>query len=391
MRKLNWPRGFFPDKEHFDELQAAPENAINKLAADTVGVGIAKGFALSIAGATMTAAPGSGWDSRGRQVGVKAPLTLDLSSGITRPAVGQFKWVSIYAQFMRVESGEVIDINNVKSTYYSDDGAKLVAVEGAAAATRAAAVRPTVTGDVLLGDFLVDHDSPWTSFATDLRRTTRITVNAKVKATVDAAVPVGTIWMYDGANWQDNVTLPGWYACIPANEDGGAAGLSFGVTSMVDRFVMGKAAAGAGATGGANSYRLIAAQMPAHTHTINHDHSSFHSGNQRQTHRHQVALYARSGGAHQHSLGITTAGASSGGTHKAVGHRTTGANNFWRETSKTGFHGHDVTGWTGWISSGHNHDIDIPAFAGNSGSTGLGAAVDNRPAFYSLVFIRKCV
>ena len=61
--------------------------------------------------------------------------------------------------------------------------------------------------------------------------------------------------MYDGANWQDNVTLPGWYACVPENEDGGAAGLTYGITSMMDRFVMGKAAAGAGATGGSNSFR----------------------------------------------------------------------------------------------------------------------------------------
>ena len=172
MRKLNWPIGFFPGKKHFDELQAAPEEAINKLAADTVGVGIAEGFALSIAGSTLTAAPGSGWDSRGRRVDGETPLTLDLSSGITRPAAGQFKWVSIYAQFMRVESGEVTDINNVTSTYYSDDGARLIAVEGVAAATRVAAVRPRLTGDVLLGDFLVDHDAAWDSLSADLMRRT---------------------------------------------------------------------------------------------------------------------------------------------------------------------------------------------------------------------------
>ena len=391
MQKLNWPQGFFPEKKHFDELQAAPEDAINKLAKDTVGVGIADGLALSIAGATLTAATGSGWDSRGRRVAGTAPMKLDLSSGITRPDAGRFKWVSIYAQFIRVESGEVLDINNVKSTYYSDDGAKLVAVEGAAAATRAAAVRPTVTGDVLLGDFLIDHDSPWTSFATDSTRTTRITANAQVKATVDATFPLGTIWMYDGANWRDNVTLPGWYACVPENEDGGAAGLAYGIASMVDRFVMGKSAAGAGATGGANSYRLTAAQLPAHTHTINHDHPSFHSGNQRQNHRHYVALSTGFSGVHSHDVGFTTAGATLIGTLRGSGHTVSGSDSFHRPTSSGGNHIHTASGWTGWISSGHNHDIDIPAFTGNSGSTGLGTAVDNRPAFYSLIFIRKCV
>lgn len=391
MQRLNWPQGFSPGKTHFDELQAAPEDAIKALARDTVGVGIAEGLALSIAGTTVTAASGSGWDSRGRRVAGTAPMKLDLSSSITRPAAGQFKWVSIYAQFMRVESGEVFDINNVKSTYYSDDSAKLVAVEGAAAATRAAAVRPTVTGDVLLGDFLVDHDSPWTSFATDSTRTTRITANARVQGTVDATFPVGTIWMYDGAAWQDNVTLPGWYACIPANEDGGAAGLSYGITSMVDRFVMGKAAAGAGTTGGSNSYRLTAAQLPAHTHTINHDHPSFHSGNQRQNHRHHLAISSNTTGSHAHTL----YGRYSSGVHptgSGIHQVTTGMRGLMNDlVGAAGNHAHHTSGWTGWISSGHNHEIDIPAFTGNSGSTGLGAALDNRPAFYSMIFIRKCV
>lgn len=391
MRTLTWPQGFFPGKEHFDELQAAPEDAIKTLAKDTVGIGIADGLALSIAGTTVTAASGSGWDSRGRRVAGTAPMTLDLSSGITRPDAGQFKWVSIYAQFMRVESGEVFNIDNVKSTYYSDDGAKLVAVEGAAAATRAAAVRPTVTGDVLLGDFLVDHDSPWTSFATDSTRTTGITANAQVQATVDATFPIGTIWMYDGATWQDNVTLPGWYACVPENEDGGSAGLSYGITSMVDRFAMGRPVAGSNTTGGSNSYRLTAAQLPGHTHTINHDHPSFQSGNQRQNHRHHLALDSNTTGSHVHSLqGRYSSGGTSTGA--AIHQMSTGRRGLASGMVGTaGNHSHHTSGWTGWISSGHNHDIDIPAYTGNSGSTGLGAAVDNRPAFYSMIFVRKCV
>ena len=31
------------------------------------------------------------------------------------------------------------------------------------------------------------------------------------------SLPVGTILMYDGSGWQDNVTLKGWYACVSAN------------------------------------------------------------------------------------------------------------------------------------------------------------------------------
>ena len=213
----------------------------------------------------------------------------------------------------------------------------------------------------------------------------------QLRKALHATFPIGTIWMYDGANWQDNVTLPGWYACIPANEDGGAAGLSYGITSMVDRFVMGKPVAGAGATGGSNSYRLTAAQLPAHTHTINHDHPSFHSGNQRQNHRHPLALNSNTTGSHVHSV----YGRYSSGVHptgRGIHNMTTGMRGlFGNVVGADGNHNHHTSGWTGWISASHNHDVDIPEFTGNSGSTGLGAAVDNRPAFYSLIFIRKCV
>lgn len=213
----------------------------------------------------------------------------------------------------------------------------------------------------------------------------------QLRKAFDAAFPVGTIWMYDGANWKDNVTLPGWYACVPENEDGGSAGLSHGIISMVDRFVMGRTVTGAGATGGSNSYRLTAAQLPAHTHTINHDHPIVHSGNQRQNHRHHLALNSNTTGSHVHSL----YGRYSRGVHpsgRGIHSMTIGMRGFFGDiVSADGNHTHSTSGWTGLISASHNHAVSIPAFTGNSGATGLGAAVDNRPAFYSMIFIRKCV
>ena len=207
-----------------------------------------------------------------------------------------------------------------------------------------------------------------------------------------AAFPIGTIWMYDGMNWKDNVTLPGWYACVPANEDGGAAGLSYGITSMVDRFVMGKSAAGAGAAGGANSYRLTAAQLPAHTHTINHDHPQVHSGNQRQNHKHFLNFYTKTSGHHRHTIDMAEGeDVGTSALMKLMGYPSEKKRTRSAPTSHTGVHIHGITGFTGPPSSTHNHAIDIPVFTGNSGSTGLGAAVNSRPAFYSMIFIRKCV
>ena len=242
---------------------------------------------------------------------------------------------------------------------------------------------PAATVNLLL-DNLAD-------FITASGLTPNNTGTDQLRKAFHATFPVGTIWMYDGANWRDNVTLPGWYACVPENEDGGAAGLNYGLTSMVDRFVMGRSAVGAGETGGANSYRLTAAQLPAHTHTINHDHPSSLSGNQRQNHRHHLAINSNTTGSHVHSLyGRYTSGVYP--TGRAIHNMTTGMrDHFGDVVGANGNHTHHTSGWTGWISASHNHDVDIPAFTGNSGATGLGAAVDNRPAFYSMIFIRKCV
>lgn len=210
----------------------------------------------------------------------------------------------------------------------------------------------------------------------------------QLRKALHAMFPVGTIWMYDGANWKDNVTLPGWYACVPANEDGGTAGLSYGITSMVDRFVMGKAATGSGATGGTNSYKLTVSQLPAHTHTINHDHAAFSSGGQSVNHTHTISGTATTAGNHAHSVfGTIYSGGGASGLEAGYNRNL---NNYNRSTSSNGSHTHSVSGSTGNNTIGHTHPINVPPYAGNSGATGAGAEIDNRPAFYSLIFVRKC-
>ena len=397
MDKRNFVYNYIPLKSDFDNLQNDVEGGIKDVASAVAGKGILSGLVVSIAGSDATVTSGVAYDGQGNRIAPRSDLVVSIG-GITRPLQGRYKWVTLALRYETKDEGEIIDGNNKKWPARLLDSHSSLLLDGAEGTASAITKPALLDWQVPLLDIRVDHSSPWENLVTSTERrpslipvadvSSRIT---KLQTDLEAAFPVGTIWMYDGAGWQDNVTLPGWYACIPANEDGGSAGLSHGITSMVDRFVMGRAVAGDGAIGGSNSYRLTAAQLPAHTHTINHDHPTFNSGNQRQNHRHQVALYAESGGSHQHSLGFTTGGQSSGGTLRGTGYRTTAAVSFWISTSNTGFHGHNVRGWTGWISSGHNHAIDIPAFAGNSGSTGLGVAVDNRPAFYSLVFIRKCV
>ena len=397
MDKRNFVIGHQPSKADFDGMQNDMEDGLNRVARLVAGKGIHSGFDVAIAGSTATVSAGMAFDGIGNPIVADKPVTVDLGT-ITRPAAGKYKWATIILRFQVSEAGNVKDLyGNEHPAQYKDSLAAVIlqSDEGTAAAIKR---RDPSNVQVPIIDIRVDATSPWENLVTSTdRRPSLISVAdassriTKLQTDFDAAFPVGTIWMYDGAAWQDNVTLPGWYACVPENEDGGSAGLSYGIPSMVDRFVMGRSVAGSGATGGANSYRLTAAQLPAHTHTINHDHPSFHSGNQRQSHWHTLDNSSTATGAHRHTVGATTAGAGSSGTMRISGHRTTGADAFWISTSAGGNHSHRTTGWTGWESAGHNHDIDIPAFIGNSGSTGLGAAVDNRPAFYSMIFIRKCV
>ena len=189
--------------------------------------------------------------------------------------------------------------------------------------------------------------------------------------------PIGTIWMYDGTDWVDDVTLPGWYACIPENEDGGVNGLTFGIRSMVDRFVMASSTAAIGVTGGANSYQLAVSQLPAHTHTINHDHGSFLSGAAAPSHSHDIPSLN-----HRHNTTLD-------GPRGASGSSAVFASTNWSPDIYTAYTNPDP-GSTGSASPSHTHNVTVPVFDGDSGFTGLGGAVENRPAFYSMLFIRRC-
>ena len=182
--------------------------------------------------------------------------------------------------------------------------------------------------------------------------------------------PVGFVAMFDGTGWVDNSTLPGWYACIAAN-----AGV--GAPDMVDRFAMGKVVAGSGVSGGNNSHTITSAELPTHIHSINHDHASFSSGGQSANHTHDTVL-----GSHNHTIPqLNTHAASGTGAVIADPNYTdqyTGDTNLGTKTS-------------GNNSVGHTHAVDVPAYTGSSGNGGFAnTAIDMKPSYYSMLYIRKC-
>jgi hypothetical protein len=135
-----------------------------------------------------------------------------------------------------------------------------------------------------------------------------------------------------------------------------------------NRFLQGSTSAGT--IGGQNSVTLIEANLPLHSHTINHDHASFTTG---------------SGGAHTHTItdpGHTHTVAVSGSTNAGTGSARTETGGNLRTSSSS------TTGITvNSTNSSHTHDIDVPNFTGSSGSVGSGTSYENRPIYLNCFYV----
>jgi hypothetical protein len=167
--------------------------------------------------------------------------------------------------------------------------------------------------------------------------------------------PIGAVIMYDGTNWQDNVTMKGFYACIADNADKGCP-------NMIHRFVMGKGVDSPGYIGGANMRTLAKENLPAHVHGMGHNHPVFNSTDN---------------GGHSHKVSSVN-GPSVGHinfAYCATGHSSNSGINHYTRTDAV---------------ANHTHNIDVPEYVGETKSAGQGQAFDNRPAFYSMIFIKKC-
>jgi microcystin-dependent protein len=153
----------------------------------------------------------------------------------------------------------------------------------------------------------------------------------------NASLPSGVIVMWSGAL----ANIPaGWLLCDGNN----------GTPNLLDRFITSvpNTSTNPGATGGANSYTLSAAQLPAHTHTGSGSTSA--------------------DGAHTHTL---------------PGYHLTGNSGpipFYNWSNNTYATSTNTTS----VDGTHSHTFNFTTDA-----TGSGAAIDNRPAYYALAFIMK--
>lgn len=242
-------------------------------------------------------------------------------------------------------------------------------------------------------------------------------LGTQVAAIEDDVTPRKVVMMYDGGDWVDNVTWPGWYACVAANA-------AQGCPDMVGRMPIGKIIAGAGSpSSGTGSVTLQESNMPTHNHGVTAEAGSLVTTADAHLHQvtgtvdphvHYISLttsidahyHGITGGSHSHSY--NTAVTSTGSGYAASGGTYEGSNNVNSSSAHThtcaqDSHSHTLTGDTQGATSSffstfsesdqHDHSIAKLEIAGafTIDDAGSSAAIDlmaNLPT-YEFLYIKK--
>lgn len=115
-------------------------------------------------------------------------------------------------------------------------------------------------------------------------------------------------------------------------------------------------------TGGAKTHTLSSNEMPPHTHSIDHDHP----------------LVSTNESSHTHNVDFQT---QRDQPTTGTGWRVTDINN---KTEGSG----DAYSATTSVST-HAHNVDLPAFSGSSGSSGLGSAHNNLQPYITVYMWKR--
>lgn len=173
-----------------------------------------------------------------------------------------------------------------------------------------------------------------------------------------AVAPTG--WLICNGAALSRTVYAALFAVVGVAYGAGDGSTTFNLPNLSAKFPIG--ASGTyprGQAGGTNGVTLTTANLPAHTHTINHDHGSITTPATEGTHTHLIDLALSTG-----TSGVNLPTAST------VFDRTSGS-------------------MFSSVSGSHTHSVNLPNFAGDSGSTGSGTPVTFVPPYQSVNYIIK--
>jgi microcystin-dependent protein len=194
-----------------------------------------------------------------------------------------------------------------------------------------------------------------------------------------------THWLLCNGATVSRTTYARLFAAIGTTYGAGDGSTTFAIPNLMGRVPFGKDPDQAefnslGETGGTKTLTIAIANLPAHTHSIDHNHAEVTSS----TDSHSHSGTTSTAGSHTHTVSDAGDGAVTVGTSGT----TTGvANNVFatRTTSSNGSHSHSFSTST----DSHSHTVNLPNFTGTSGSTGSGTALPSLPPYIVLNYIIK--
>ena len=236
---------------------------------------------------------------------------------------------------------------------------------------------------------LSNHDTDDLSEGSTNQYFTTARARASVSATGDLS--------YNSSNGQFSVSVPsafvsGMIILWSGNTGNIPTGFVLcdgnnGTPNLTDRFVVGAGAAySPGATGGSSSVTLSTSQLPSHNHSFSGSSSHSHTIN---NHTHTFSASTNNQGSHVHNLLYNHGafGGSSGAVTPRSGNTPVVPGISGRVSSEGG-HSHSMSGTTG-NPSDRGTNTQTVTISGNTGSTGSGSSVENRPPYYALCYIMK--
>lgn len=177
----------------------------------------------------------------------------------------------------------------------------------------------------------------------------------QIRMIANTNIPSG--WLPCNGQAINRITYADLFAAIGVSFGSGDGSTTFNVPDLRDRVPMGGGTVGAKGGADSDSVPINTANLPAHSHSIDHNHPSVTSG---------------PSGVHDHALNLGNADGTS--------------TNVLRKNSATITN----TNKSAMISDGdHTHTFDVPNYTGSSGSVGSGTplTVDTVPSHVRLQFI----